>query len=70
VTNSLPPLGIRLEDKTDGSIWKLAGPEELIKEMMQKELEVQPKAEEKAEQAQDKAKKEALNKLTLEEFMK
>jgi cysteinyl-tRNA synthetase len=66
----LPPLGIRLEDKTDGSVWKLADPEELVKEMMQKELEAQRKAQEKAERAQEEAKKDALNKLTPEEFMK
>jgi cysteinyl-tRNA synthetase len=66
----LPPLGIRLEDKTDGSVWKLADPVELVKEMMQKELEVQRRAEEKAERAQEEAKKEALNRLSPEEFMK
>ena len=68
--NILPPLGIRLEDRTDGSVWKLADPEELIKEMMQKELEAKRKAEENAERAQEEAKKEALDKLTPEEFMK
>jgi cysteinyl-tRNA synthetase len=66
----LPPLGIRLEDKKDGSVWKLADPAELIREMEQRELEVQRKAEEKLLKAAEDAAKEALNKMTPQEFMK
>ena len=67
----LPPLGIRLEDKADGSVWKLASdPAELIREMEQKQAEAARKAEEKATREAEAAKKEALNKLSPEEFMK
>jgi cysteinyl-tRNA synthetase len=66
----LPPLGIRLEDKKDGSVWKLADPAELIREMEQRELEIQRKAEEKQLKAVEDAAKEALNKKTPQEFMK
>jgi cysteinyl-tRNA synthetase len=66
----LPPLGIRLEDKKDGSVWKLADPAELIREMEQRELEIQRKAEEKLSKAAEDAAKEALNKMTPAEFMK
>jgi len=46
--DSLPPLGVRLEDKPDGtSLWKLADPEELQKEKELKLLEEQRKKEEK-----------------------
>jgi len=42
----LPPLGIRLEDKPDGtSLWKLADPAELLKERELKLLEEQRKKE-------------------------
>lgn len=69
--NALPPLGIRLEDKTGGkSVWKLADPQELLKEKEQKELEKQRKEAEKRAAAEEKAKKDAMNKLTPEEFMK
>lgn len=68
---TLPPLGIRLEDKTGGkSVWKLADPKELLKEQEQKELEKQRKAAEKQAAAAAKAKKDAMNKLSPEEFMK
>jgi len=43
----LQPLGIRLEDKADRSVWKLADPEELIREMQQREAEAVRKAEER-----------------------
>merc|ERR1719296_154485 len=67
----LPPLGIRLEDKTGGkSVWKLADPDELMKEREQRELEKKRKADEKIQAAAEKAKKDALNKLPPEEFMK
>ena len=68
---SLPPLGIRLEDKTGGkSVWKLADPEELMREKEQRDLEAKRKAEEKAKAAAEKAKKDALNSLSLADFMK
>mmetsp|Transcript_49352 Transcript_49352/g.59797 ORF Transcript_49352/g.59797 Transcript_49352/m.59797 type:complete len:648 (-) Transcript_49352:88-2031(-) len=69
--DALPPLGIRLEDKTGGkSVWKLADPAELMKEREQKELEKKRKEEEKAKAAAEKEKKEALNRMPPEEFMK
>lgn len=69
--DTLPPLGIRLEDKTGGkSVWKLADPAELLKEKEQKELEKQRKEEEKKAAAEEKARKDALNKLSPEDFMK
>jgi cysteinyl-tRNA synthetase len=61
--SQLPPLGIRLEDKPDGSIWKLAEPAEFMLEMEQKKAEAQAKAAEKA------AKMDALNKLSPAEYM-
>jgi cysteinyl-tRNA synthetase len=66
----LPPLGIRLEDKAGGSVWKLADPAELIKEMEQKILEAERNAHEKDKRAEEEAKKLEVNKLTPEEFMK
>jgi cysteinyl-tRNA synthetase len=69
--NTLPELGIRLEDKTGGkSVWKLADPEELLKEKEQKALEIRRKEEEKAAAAAEKAKKDALNSMSPIEFMK
>ena len=69
--DALPPLGIRLEDKTGGkSVWKRADPAELMKEREQKELEQKRKEEEKRAAAEAKAKKFAMNKLSPEEFMK
>lgn len=65
----LPPLGIRLEDKADGSVWKLADPAELILEMQQREAEAERKAEEKALKAKEAAEKEAMNKLSPEAYM-
>jgi len=67
---TLPPLGIRLEDKAEGSVWKLADPEELILEMQQKEADAERKAEEKAAKAAEQAKKDAQNKLSPEDFMR
>ena len=67
---ALPPLGVRLEDKATGSVWKLMDP----KEIEQQELEKKRKEEEKmlaAQQAKEaQAKKDALNSLSPEEFMK
>lgn len=69
--DTLPPLGIRLEDKTGGkSVWKLADPAELLKEKEQKEQEKKRKQAEKQAAAEEKAKKDAMNKLSPEEFMK
>jgi cysteinyl-tRNA synthetase len=66
----LPPLGIRFEDKSDGSIWKLADPTELLMEQEQKKADAQAKAVEKAAQAAEAARKEALNQLSPAEFMR
>lgn len=69
--DALPPLGIRLEDKAGGnSVWKLADPLELMREKELQELEKKRKEEEKAAAAQQKARKDALNKLSPEDFMK
>ncbi len=68
--DALPPLGIRLEDKTGGkSVWKLADPAELMKEREQKKLEEERREQEKKAAAEEKARKDALNKLSPEEFM-
>ncbi|EEC50338.1 predicted protein [Phaeodactylum tricornutum CCAP 1055/1] len=66
----LPNLGIRLEDKADGSVWKLADPAELLREMEQKEAEATRRAEEKALKASEDAQKEALNRLPPVEYMR
>jgi cysteinyl-tRNA synthetase len=68
--NVLPPIGIRLEDKADASVWKLADPQELIREMEQRQAEAERKAEEKAKKAEEAAKKEALNRMSPEYYMK
>lgn len=69
--DTLPPLGIRLEDKTGGkSVWKLADAEELMREREQRELEKQRKEEEKRKAAEEKDKKDEMNKLSPEEFMR
>ena len=68
--NVLPELGIRLEDKPDGSVWKLADPEELRREKEMKEQEAARKAAEKAALAKQAAEKEKLNKLPPTEFLK
>lgn len=68
--SKLPLLGIRLEDKTDGSVWKLADPQDLIREMQQRQAEAERKAEEKATKAAEAAQKEAMNKLPPIDFMK
>jgi len=69
--DALPPLGIRLEDKTGGkSVWKRADPAELMKEREQQELEKKRKADEKRAADEENAKKDALNKLSPEDFMR
>ena len=68
--DALPPLGIRLEDKQGGkSVWKLADAAELMKEREQQELEKKRKEEEKKAAKEAQAKKDALTKLSPEEFM-
>jgi len=47
----LVPLGIRLEDKADGSVWKLADPKTLQLEQEQKRVEAERKAEKQKQQA-------------------
>ena len=66
----LPELGIRLEDKPEGSIWKLADPDELKREKEMKEQEAARKAAEKAVLAQQAADKEKLNRLPPTDFLK
>ncbi|KAL7562197.1 hypothetical protein ACA910_013454 [Epithemia clementina (nom. ined.)] len=67
---ALVPLGVRLEDKSDGSVWKLANPADLLREMEQRNSEIERKAEEKAAKEAEAAKKEALNKLSPADYMK
>eukprot|EP00553_Chaetoceros_curvisetus_P003947 CAMPEP_0204620152 /NCGR_PEP_ID=MMETSP0717-20131115/6277_1 /ASSEMBLY_ACC=CAM_ASM_000666 /TAXON_ID=230516 /ORGANISM="Chaetoceros curvisetus" /LENGTH=70 /DNA_ID=CAMNT_0051634279 /DNA_START=989 /DNA_END=1201 /DNA_ORIENTATION=+ len=56
--DALPPLGIRLEDKTGGkSVWKQADPVELMKERERKENERRRKEEEKNSATEAQAKK-------------
>lgn len=66
----LPELGVRLEDKTEGSVWKLADPEELRREAEQAKAEMERKREAKEKAKQEQARKDALNKLPPEEYMK
>eukprot|EP00977_Amphora_coffeiformis_P024155 scaffold15108_cov180-Amphora_coffeaeformis.AAC.31 len=66
----LPPLGVRLEDKGEVSVWKLDNPADLVREMEQKRFEQERKAEEKAAKAAEEAKKEALKRLPPTEFLK
>eukprot|EP00549_Striatella_unipunctata_P022153 CAMPEP_0118722864 /NCGR_PEP_ID=MMETSP0800-20121206/31666_1 /TAXON_ID=210618 ORGANISM="Striatella unipunctata, Strain CCMP2910" /NCGR_SAMPLE_ID=MMETSP0800 /ASSEMBLY_ACC=CAM_ASM_000638 /LENGTH=588 /DNA_ID=CAMNT_0006631189 /DNA_START=51 /DNA_END=1817 /DNA_ORIENTATION=+ len=68
--DALPELGIRLEDKSSGSVWKLASPEELLREREQKKQEEARRLAEKEKAAAEKAKKDALNKLSPADFMK
>lgn len=67
---ALPPLGIRLEDKSDGSVWKLGNPADLVLEVQQKKAEAERKAEAKAARQAEAAKKEALLRLPPAEFVK
>jgi len=63
----LPPLNIRLEDKTGGkSVWKLENPEE----RKRRELEALRKQEENERVAAEMAKRDALKGLTPEEFVR
>jgi cysteinyl-tRNA synthetase len=55
----LPELGVRLEDKGAGSVWKLDDPEVLRAERARKEGEVQAKNETKRLAAEKAAAKEA-----------
>jgi cysteinyl-tRNA synthetase len=66
---ALPPLGVRLEDKSEGSVWKLASPADLLREMEQKKAEEERKVAVKAAKAAEEAKKEALNKLPPTAFL-
>lgn len=68
--DTLPPLGIRLEDKTGGaSVWKLDDPQVLMKERDLKRQEIARKEEEKRQRAAAEALKEAQNKIPPEEYM-
>merc|ERR1711862_952458 len=68
--NELPLLGIRLEDKPAGSLWKLDDPEVLKKERELKLAEEKRKEEEKLQKQREKENKEAMNRLPPREFMK
>jgi len=69
--DTLPPLGIRLEDKVGGkSVWKLADPAELMREREQRELEKKRREEERRSAAEEAARKEALNRISPADFMK
>lgn len=66
----LAKLGIRLEDKGGGSLWKLVDPAELLLEIEQKKAEADRKAEEKRRQKEAAAAADALNSLTPTEYLK
>lgn len=66
----LPELGIRLEDKPDGSIWKLCDPEELRRERELKEQEAARKLAEKEAIKEQARLKELMNRMPPIEFMK
>jgi len=67
----LPPLGIRLEDKTGGnSVWKLDDPDVLMKEREIREAEKARKEEEKRKQREAEALKEAQNKISPQDFIR
>ena len=68
--DALPKLGIRLEDKTGKSVWKLADPEELMREKEQRDAELARKEEEKAKVAAEKAKKESMNSMAPDVYMR
>jgi cysteinyl-tRNA synthetase len=69
--DALPPLGIRLEDKTAGnSVWKLDDPEVLMKEREICKAEKARKEEEKRKRLQEEVAKEALNKIPPGEYIK
>jgi len=65
----LPPLGVRLEDKAEGSIWKLVDPATLALELEQAQAEAERKAAQKEAAAAEAAKKQALNALTPVEYL-
>jgi len=68
--DELPLLGIRLEDKPTGSLWKLDDPEVLKKEREAKLAEMKRKEEEKLQKQREQEKKDALNRMPPVEFMK
>ena len=70
----LPELGVKLDDREGGALWKLSTPEELRREA-QREAEVKAKKEEqkrreKEEAARKAAEKEALAKVPPNELFK
>jgi len=73
--DSLPPLGIRLEDKSAAggvqqSVWKLDNPETLMKERQLKEQEKIRKQEEKEARSREEKEQELKNSIPPIEFMK
>jgi cysteinyl-tRNA synthetase len=66
----LAKLGIRLEDKGGGSLWKLVDPSELMLEMAQKKAEAERKAEEKQKAKAAAASAESVRILTPTEHLK
>jgi cysteinyl-tRNA synthetase len=73
--DSLPPLGIRLEDKSAAggvqqSVWKLDNPETLMKERQLKEQEKIRKQEEREARLREEKEQELKHSIPPEEFMK
>jgi len=69
--DALPPLGIRLEDKSGtSSVWKLDNPETLMKERQIRELEQARKEEEKRLRVLEQEKQDRLNSIPPEEFIR
>ena len=67
---NLPPLGVRLEDKATGSVWKLMDPKDIEQLEEEKKRKEQEKVEAMMAAKKLQEQKNALNKLTPEEFMK
>jgi len=66
----LPPLGVRLEDKADGSVWKLMDPKEILAQIEEKKRKDDEKKAAAAEAKALKEKKDAMNRLLPEDFMR
>merc|ERR1712087_791040 len=63
-------LGVRLEDKTTGSVWKLMDPKEILAQMEEKKRKEEEKKQAAAAAKALKEKKDAMNRLSPEEFMR
>lgn len=67
---ALPPLGVRLEDKANGSVWKLMDPKEIMAQIAEKKRKEDEKKEAAAAAKALQEKKDAMNRLSPEDFMR